>query len=161
MTDQKLIRLWETNQFSPILRNPDIEKQLYEAMVAWRNENPQRFDAHHPTIGKIFSDREFFDYAMYLYNLDERRFVHYHHYLIPILRGMVMMLMMPPAPGNTPGSVGGTTTVPPAPEGIIYNNTPTPPESLTVPEPPGIVPMALGIGLLGAALLARRRGKRI
>jgi hypothetical protein len=158
VTDKELIRLW-TGPGSPILRDPNIEKQLYEAVVAWRNQNPLRFDHQHPTEGQLIRDREFFDYAMYLYHLNTARFVHFHHHLIPFLRGMAMTLMMPPGSGPGPGSGGGTSpVVSPAPESISNTppTTPTPPQPLEVPEPSSIVLMALGIGLLGAGVWARR-----
>jgi hypothetical protein len=155
VTDRELIRLWEGSG-SPILRDPNIEKQLYAAVVAWRDQNPRRFDHQHPTVGHLIRDREFFDYAMYLYHLNTARFVHYHHHLIPFLRGMAMTLMTPT--GSGPGSGGATSPpVSPAPESISNTPTPSPPQSLDVPEPSSIVPMALGIGSLGAGIWARRR----
>ena len=134
--DRELIRLWE-GPGSPILRDPNIEKQLYEAVVAWRNQNPRRFDHEHPTVGHLIRDRDFFDYAMHLYSTHTARFVHYHPHLIPFLRGMAMTLMTPPT-GTGPESIGGNSpVVPPAPESIT--NTPTPPQSVSVPEPSSIV----------------------
>ena len=56
LSDKALIKLWETNQFSPILRNPAIERQLYEAVSQWRGVNTARWDAAHPTLGHMLSD---------------------------------------------------------------------------------------------------------
>jgi hypothetical protein len=158
VTDRELIRLWE-GPGSPILRDANMEKQLYEAVVAWRDRNPVRFDHHHPTVGHLITDRQFFDYAMYLYHLDTARFVHYHHHLIPFLRGMAMVLMTPHSPGTAPQTIAPTVPVgPPAAESITNTPMPpTPPESLSVPEPASLVTLALGIGLLGAGVWARRR----
>ena len=157
VSDHKLIRLWE-GPGSPILRDANIEKQLYQAVVAWRDRNPTRFDRLHPTMGHLLRDREFFDYAMHLYHQDTPRFVHYHHHLIPFLRGMAMTLMTPKAPGTAPETITGggmIPSVPPAPESI--ENTPMPPQPLSVPEPASIVSLALGIGIVGAGIWARRR----
>jgi hypothetical protein len=155
VTDRELIRLWE-GAGSRILRDPNIEKQLYEAVVAWRNQNPRRFDHEHPTVGHLIRDREFFDYAMHLYSTHTARFVHYNHHLIPFLRGMAMVLMQAPTAPETGGETG--PGVPPVPEGI--NNTPVPPQTSLVPEPLSIVPMALGIGILAAKTFTRRRVER-
>jgi hypothetical protein len=153
VTDRELIRLWE-GPGSPILRDPNIEKQLYEAVVAWRNHNPRRFDAEHPTVGHLIRDREFFNYAMHLYSAHTARFVHYHQHLIPFLRGYAMMKMKPPSsPRN------GAEMIVPPPES--RNDTPpTPPLSISVPEPSSIVLMALGSGLLGTGIWVRRRVRR-
>ncbi len=157
LSNHALLKLWETNQFSPILRNPDIEKQIYQAVEAERNLNPKRFDAEHPSLGHILGDPKFFQYAMYLYNLDTRRFVHYHHAFVPVLRGMAMTEMMPPgSSGTAPEMIEGpgTSTPPGVPEG--GGNGPSPPEMLTIPEPSSIVLMALGIGFLVAQIYIRR-----
>jgi hypothetical protein len=155
MSDQALVRLWETNQFSPILRSTSLEIQLAEAVTAERNLNPVKFDAEHPLLGRILGDVRFYEYAMYLYNLDTRRFVHYHHQLIPILRGMTMM----PKPG---GSGPEQIETPPSspeispPPGGTSSGGPVPPEALTIPEPPGLVLLALGLAYVVFRVWGRR-----
>jgi hypothetical protein len=163
VSNEEVLHLWNTTG-SPILRDAEVEKQLYQAVVAWRNEDPAKFDRNHHTVGQLLSDRQFFDYAMYLYHLDTARFVHYHHHLVPFLRGMALTLMEKPVQGQgtaPPTGEGETPMVSPAPEGETDTptppNSPTPPQTLLVPEPSSIVPMALGIGILGAAIWARRR----
>jgi hypothetical protein len=152
---EKLIRLWESHAGSAILRNAGSEIRLYEGLLAERDQDPARFDREHPTVGWLFSNPEFFDYAMYLYHLDRRRFVHYHPHLIPVLRGEAMMMMAPRSQTMAPETI----SVPPVasvPVGIRYTR-PLPAQSLTIPEPSSIVSLALAIGLLGAGLWARRR----
>src|SRR4051794_27594314 len=45
------LKLWQTNQFSPIFRDPKIEMQLCTAVSAARSVNPTRFDRNHPILG--------------------------------------------------------------------------------------------------------------
>src|SRR4051812_4822456 len=40
LSNGSLIRLWQNNQFSPILRDPGIQMQLCEAVTERRNLNP-------------------------------------------------------------------------------------------------------------------------
>jgi hypothetical protein len=157
VSNEELVRLWESPHGSPILRNAGIEIRLYEAILTQREHNPEQFDRMHPTEGRLLSDRTFFDYAMYLYHLDTRRFVHYHHHLIPLIRGEAMVLMAPTGQGTAPQTIEMMTPpiVPPVPEEINY--TPLPPQPLTVPEPASIVTLAVGTGILGAGLWLRRR----
>jgi hypothetical protein len=160
LTDRQVFRLW-LGPGSPIPRDPKIEKQLYEAVVAWRDHNPPRFDHEHPTLGHLIRDREFFNYAIHLYNTHQVRFVHYHHQLIPFLRGMAMELMQAPTSPGTGAGGGSSPGVSPAPEG--ETNTPPlgPSQPLEVPEPLSIVLLTLGIGFLGTGIWARRRiGRR-
>jgi len=159
LSNSALVKLWETNQFSPILRDAAIEKQLYEAVSQIRDSNPARFDPLHPTLGHMLSDPQFFRYALYLYKLDTPRFVHYHHWLIPVIRGYAMELMQPPPPPNSgvaPEQLVGppvTVTVPSAPESQTIG---PPPEALTIPEPSSIVMMAMGLGYLATRIYKRR-----
>jgi PEP-CTERM motif len=152
LSNHALVKLWETNQFSPILRNAAIEKQLYEAVSDMRNVHTERFDSAHPTLGHMFRDPQFFLYALHLYNLDPARFVHYHHALIPVIRGYAMELMQkPPTSGVAPEQLVGP---PPIPEG--GTNGP-PPQPLTIPEPSSLVMMALGLGYVATRIYKRRR----
>jgi hypothetical protein len=137
LTNQQVIRVWETNQYSPILRDAGIEKQLCEAVTERRDLNPTRFDHYHPTLGRLLSDPKFFQYALYLYNLDTRRFVHYHHHLIPIIRGCALMMME--NHGTSPAVISNP---PPTPQQLIL----VPPQGLSIPAPPSLVLMALGVG---------------
>jgi hypothetical protein len=157
LSNSALVRLWETNQFSPILRDAAIERQLYEAVSQIRDANPARFDAEHPTLGHMLRDPQFFQYALSLYRLDTPRFVHYHHALIPVIRGYAMVLMQPPPPsGVAPEQIvppPATPNTPSAPEG--ETNGP-PPEALSVPEPSSIVLMTIGLGYLATRMYTRR-----
>jgi hypothetical protein len=135
LTNGQLIRLWETSQFSPILRDPNIEKQLCEAVMDRREVNPARFDFYHPTLGKLISNPEFFQYALFLYNKDTARFVHYHHHLIPFIRGCFMM--MEEKPPEVPPIV---PEVPP-----IVPEMPMPPISTGIPEPSSFVLLLIGL----------------
>jgi hypothetical protein len=156
LSDQALVKLWKTNQFSPILRDAAIEKQLYEAVSHIRDVNSARFDASRPTLGHMFRDPRFFQYALYLYNLDTPRFVHFHHQLVPILRGYALELLQKPqnsaiAPEHIVGLE--SLTVPPSPENDT--NGP-PPQALTIiPEPSSFVLMAVGLGYVAARIYKR------
>jgi hypothetical protein len=154
LSNQELIRLWETNQFSPILRNPQIEVQLYEAVSQRRSLNPVQFDRQHPTLGHLLRDPEFFKYAMSLYNLDTARFVHYHHHLIPVIRGYAMV--MATAPEAFAGTAPSPPPVLPPQAEIIF----PPPQTLTVPEPASVVSMTAGIGCVAAWILTRHRARQ-
>jgi hypothetical protein len=156
LSNDAVIRLWENNQYSPILRDPGIEKQLCEAVNERRNLNPARFDHYHPTLGRLLSDPQFFQYALYLYNTHTARFVHYHHHLIPIIRGCELMMMKPGM-----GTGGEEITVPP-PAGEMIIPPPAgemivPPQGESIPTPPSVVLMALGIGGCRLARLCLRR----
>jgi hypothetical protein len=147
LTNGQLIRLWENNQFSPILRDPNIEKQLCEAVMDRRDLNPERFDHYHPTLGKLISNPEFFQYALFLYNKDTARFVHYHHRLIPFIRGCFMMMEeKPPVTPEMP--------MPP-----VIPEMPMPPISIGIPEPPSFVLLLFGLLFLGIVwwFLGRRQ----
>src|SRR5262249_13620483 len=116
--------------------------------------------------GRLLSDPTFFRYAMYLYNHNTARFVHYHHSLIPIIRGCAMMMMTPTTPtGTAPQTlVTPQSAPPPAGETIIgpppviqtFGFPPGPPINLTVPAPPSVVLLALGMGGLASRLRRRR-----
>jgi hypothetical protein len=154
LSNAALLRLWETDQFSPIWRNSKIELQLYEAVAQHRNLNPTRFDSNHPLLGHLLRDPNFFAYALHLYNSHPGRFVHYHHHLIPVIRGCAMMMQMQPVPVVTSPE---TIEAPPVPAPI---ETGSPPPQSTVPGPPGIVLIAIGMGCVAARARFRRRNPR-
>jgi hypothetical protein len=163
-TNEGLIRFWAKNEFSPIVRNEQIQMQLCVALTEHRNLNPTRFDHYHPTLGHLLRDPRFFAYALAHYNSHQARFTYYHHHLIPFIRGCALMMMAPkptvPAAGpNTVVQPPGSTTVSPVP-GDISNGPGTPPPGpVSVPAPPSAVLMILGMGCL--ALRRRRRRGRV
>jgi hypothetical protein len=156
LSDKALLRLWESNQISPILRNPGIELQLYEAVHHERDRNPARFDAAHPSLGHMFRDQQFFQYALHLYNTHTARFVHYHHHLVPVIRGYAMELMRKPQPPGPEQVVGTGSSFSPPPAAESLSNLPVP-QTLTVPEPLSIVMMVLGLGFVAARVYMRRQ----
>jgi len=137
LSDQRLIRLWMNDQFSPIFRNARIEIQLGEAVLARRALNPERFDHEHPTLARLLLDENYFEYALSLYRSHPGRFVHYHHPLVAVIRGWAMMRQM---------ELSGTTLVNPAPQGL--NNVPPG----AVPAPPSIVLLVVGLGYVARRL---------
>jgi hypothetical protein len=167
LTNEGLIRFWANNEFSPILRNAQIQMQLCEAVTEHRDLNPARFDHYHPTLGHLIRDPRFFAYALAHYNSHQARFTYYHHHLIPFIRGCAMMMMAPkpivptagPATIVPPGSTTvppGSTTVSPVP-GEISNGPGTPPPGpVSVPAPPSAVLLVLGMGYVAL----RRRGRQ-
>ncbi len=158
LSNAALIRLWQTNQFSPILRDPSIEKQLCEAVTEKRDLNPLRFDRNHPTLGRLLSDRTFFAYALHQYTTHPARFVHYHHHLIPIIRGCVLMQAAEGQVIQGPGA--GSPNIIPVPEGIQVGPTPTPTtpqlETLSVPAPQGLLLLCLGLACIAPMVTLRR-----
>jgi hypothetical protein len=152
LSNAALLRFWETDQFSPIWRNSQVEMQLCEAVTEHRNLNPTRFDHNHPLLGHLLRDPNFFAYALQLYNSHPARFVHYHHHLIPVIRGCAMMMEMKPIPVATSPE---TIHVPPVPAG--ETNVPPPAVSTTVPAPPSIVLIALGAVCVALRARLRRR----
>src|SRR4051812_17186811 len=50
-TNPGLVKFWLKNEFSPIFRNAEIQKQLCMAVTQVRNLNPDRFDRYHPLLG--------------------------------------------------------------------------------------------------------------
>jgi len=175
-TDEGAIKFWAANQHNAILRNSAFEIQLCKAVTAHRNLNPARFDRYHPVIGRLLRDPQFFDYALHLYYTHPSRFVHYHHHLIPLIRGCAMMMNMTPSSGTGPEVIQapGSNTVSPVP-GEINNGpgptpngptptpgqfnfppTPTPVIPQVVPAPPSIVLMFFGL-----SYVASRRRPRV
>jgi hypothetical protein len=161
LSDQALIKLWETNQFSPILRNPKIEMQLYEAVSQWRESNPVWFDSAHRTLGHLLTDKSFFEYYLYLYKLNPGSFVHSHHFLVPFIRGYTMMLRQPHQNQST--GTGPEQVFPPGPASppvpIPLDIIPilVPPQALSIPEPSSIVILVAGLGFVAARMYGRRR----
>jgi hypothetical protein len=108
----------------------------------------------------------FFQYALHLYNLDTARFVHYHHQLVPVIRGYAMELMRPPTPppaGVAPEQINAPppSSLTPTPQGLSpspqsVSNGP-PPEALSVPEPSSIVILAFGVAFVAARVYKKRR----
>jgi hypothetical protein len=159
-TNDGLVRFWQQNEFSPILRNASIQMQLCDAVTARRDLNPTRFDHNHPLIGRLLREPAFFQYALHLYNTHQARFTFYHHRLIPLLRGCAMM--MKPPTGTSPVTIGpppGSTTVNPVPEEINNGPGTSPPPSDVVeviPAPPSLVLMAIGMGYVVKRFRKRR-----
>jgi hypothetical protein len=150
LTNLGVLRLWEQNQFSPILRDSQIEKQLAEAVLAHRSLNPIRFDLNHPTMGRMISDQQFFLYALSLYKSHTARFVHYHHNLIPFIRGYAMLLQSQHSPSSLSPEM---IQPPPSSTGSTF-----PPQSdvSAVPAPPSLVLFALGLAYVSARSRLRR-----
>jgi hypothetical protein len=168
LSNSALIRLWEHNQFSPILRDPGIEKQLFAAVSAERSLNPSRFDRLHPVVGHLIRDPAYFNAVLNAYLTHTARFVRYHHQLLPFLRGGAMTMISPP-PISTPIVQGtspeqivapGMPRVNPIPEGINNGPGPTTPTTPTgpssVPAPPSIVLMILGMSYVASRIRFRR-----
>jgi hypothetical protein len=171
LSDGALIRLWEHNQFSPILRDPGIEKQLFLAVSAERSLDPSRFDQLHPIIGHLISDPTYFNAVLQAYISHTARFVHYHHHLIPFLRGETLAMTptttttpsVPINQGVSPEQIVPPSTTPVSPVPGGENNgsgpstgPPTGPALPSVPAPPSIVLMILGMGYVASRLRSRR-----
>ena len=176
LSNRALIHLWEENQYAPTLRNAAIEVQLAHAVVEWRDQNPTRFDQFHPTLGRLISDPSFFQYALSLYRSHTARFVHYHHELIPVIRGYAMMLQPQPRGllGETFPPPPAMTLVSPQPSGLLSDTFPpppaitlvspppggtvtvlsSPPGELSVPAPPSLLLMLIGLGYVMRRLRA-------
>ena len=171
LSNTALIHLWEKNQYSPILRDPGIERQLSIAVSAARDINPTRFDLNHPLLGHMLRDTNFFNSVLNAYMTNPARFTLYHHRFIPLLRGYAMNMVIPtvptpqlPTPEVSPGQISnpGSTTVTSVPEGI--NNGTGPSTGATqiiapaaVPEPSGIILLFLGISFVAIRYQIHRR----
>lgn len=159
-TNRGLIRFWQSHEFSPILRNAAIEVQLCAAVTQARDANPGRFDANHPLIGRLLRDDSFFERALRLYVAHPARFVHFHHHIIPLLRGCALMRQAPPSPpAVSPGGVTGpgSSVGNPAPGEIGNGAGSSGPGMVAVPAPSSILLMFFGM----ASVLARSRFVRI
>jgi hypothetical protein len=161
LSNAALLKLWQTNQFSPIFRDPKIEMQLCTAVSAARSVNPTRFDRNHPILGHLIRDPNFFKTVLAAYNSNPARFTQFHHRLIPFIRGCALMTETPTTPPSTgvgSGEVtspGGSTIVSPIPEGVTNGPPPvTLPEA--VPAPPGIVLLLFGMSFVATRLRGRR-----
>src|SRR5262245_29048837 len=67
-TNQGLFKFWQKNEFSPILRDPGIQKQLYAAVSEIRDLNPHRFDQKYTTLGRLVRDPAYFQKLLNAYN---------------------------------------------------------------------------------------------
>jgi len=164
LSNAALIKLYHRNQFSPILRDPGIEKQLATALTAARDVNPTRFDRQSPLLGRLIRDPNYFKVVLGAYTSHPARFTRYHHFLVPFLRGAAMLTQTPttPPPSGTgsdltpPGSGSGS----PAPGGISGGGTSNPPSGTTnpqvIPEPSSFILFLLGVGFVVARLRGRR-----
>lgn len=163
LSNGALLKLWQHNQFSPILRDPGIEKQLCAAVTEARNLNPTRFDQNHAVLGRLIRDPNYFNTVLNAYLTHTARFVHYHHHLIPFLRGCALMMQTPTGSnpqGTSPEQIvpPGTISPSPIPEGGNNGGGPTPPVGPSpVPAPPSIVLMVLGMGYVAVRSRIRRR----
>lgn len=141
LSDAQVLRLWNRNEFSPLLRDPGIELQLALAVTARRADHPARFDRNHPVIGRLIREPDYFARLLAAYESHPARFTRYHHALVPLLRGLVLgaMTTTPDVPpGVPPGDMIGPVTM-----------TPESPVA-AVPGPKSVVLMALGMFLVGA-----------
>src|SRR3954452_16350850 len=111
LSNAALVKLALHNQFSPILRDPGIEKQLATALTAARNANPTRFDRQNPLLGHLIRDPNYLQTVLAAYNSNPARFTRFHHYLIPFLRGAAMLTPTPTTP--PPSGTGSEQTTPP------------------------------------------------
>jgi hypothetical protein len=155
-TNRGLIRFWQAHESSPILRNAAIEVQLCTAVTQARDANPVRFDANHPLIGRLLRDEGFFDRALRLYVTHPARFVHFHHHIIPLLRGCALMRQVPPSPpAVSPGGATGpgSSTGNPGPGDIGNGGGSSGPGTVAVPSPSSILLMFFGV----ASVVARSR----
>jgi hypothetical protein len=161
ISDSALINLWTHNQFAPILRNPATQLQLYEAVVAERTQDPAKFDHQNPVLGHLIRDPDYLQSVLKEQVAHPRRFAHYHHQLLPFLFGYERFVSLPRASsGSTGVPEPGTTSSNPVPEGLNNVSGPSPPPSETppvsIPEPPGIVLLVIGMGYLAARMGLRR-----
>jgi len=166
LSNAALIKLAHRNQFSPILRDPGIEKQLTAALTAARNVNPTRFDRQNPLLGRLIRDPNYLQSVLAAYNSNPARFTKFHHYLLPFLRGAAMLTQTPTTPppsgtGSEQTTPPGSTTISPIPEGISgggISNTPSenPPGPQVVPAPPSFVLLFFGLSFVAARLRGRK-----
>jgi len=184
LSNAALIKLANRNQFSPILRDPGIEKQLATALTAARNANPTRFDRQNPLLGRLIRDPNYLRTVLAAYNSNPARFTKFHHYLLPFLRGAAMMTETPTSPppsgtGSEQTTPPGSTVVSPVPQGISGGETPGVPTPgqfsggetpgfpkpaqfsggetpQVIPEPSSFVLFFLGVGFVVARLRGRK-----
>jgi hypothetical protein len=153
LTNEQVLRLFEKDRNLLMFRNNQIELQLGQAMLAQRNLDPTKWDRHHPGLAQLARDPALLQYAIWLYETHQARFTHYHHWLIPVLRGWAMMMKMKQPATTTPPGVGSiSTSQNPVPEQITTTNTPG-----AVPAPPSVVLLVLGMGYVGRRLRMARR----
>jgi hypothetical protein len=150
LSNQALVKLWEHNQFSPILRNSTIEIQLSSAVTAQRDLNPTRFDHLPPVVGHLISDPAYFNKLLAAYIAHPARFTLYHHQLVPLIRGIAMTPPTSTSPPPGDSGVGGTS--------VGDNNSPPPTgaQELTVPGPPSLVLLAFGMSYMASRIRGRR-----
>jgi uncharacterized membrane protein YgcG len=185
ISDSALINLWTHNQFAPVLRDPSIQLQLYEAVVSERSQNPGLFDRQHPVLGELISSPAYLQQVLHEQVEHPRMFAYYHHQLLPFLFGYERFVSLPTPPtgpqqvgpgsgsGGTPAGTpsgtsgggdngGGSGPGTPSGGGGSGPGTPTggdggnPPPAAT-PEPRSLVLMVLGVGCVAALLRHQRR----
>jgi hypothetical protein len=148
LTNDEVLRLFHENRNMLMFRTNQIELQLGEALIAQRNIDPTQWDHRHPGLAKLVHNPELLQYAVWLYNTHQARFTHYHHPLIPVMRGWAMMMhtkkhpvpvTVSPPPIREVGS--STTMANPVPQPITIVNIPQ-----AVPAPPSVVLMVVGVG---------------
>lgn len=171
LTDAALIKLYRRDQFSPILRDPGIEKQLAAALTIARAADPARFDRREPRLGHLLRDPAYLQSVLAAYLSHPARFTLYHHRLVPFLRGAAMLGA---AAGETPSPMAGPVPGPPVapipvapiPVGVSDVGTGTPagpaggPGTQAVPAPPSVVLLLLGAAGVAARRLGVRRGAK-
>jgi hypothetical protein len=162
-TNQGLFKFWQKNEFSPILRDSGIQKQLFAAVSEARDLNPHRFDQKYGTLGRLLRDPSYFQKLLNAYNAHPSRFVFYHHRLIPFLRGGALSRLTPPStpPAISPETITNPPDVNPAPQDENNGPEPNPPAEPdgpgpVVPEPASLVLMLIGMSCVAARFLVRR-----
>jgi hypothetical protein len=121
-----LVRYWQGHEFAPALRDPGLEVRLARALTVARDRDPAHFDRHRPVVGHLLRNPAYLDRALHAYVSHPARFTHYHHHLIPVLRGLALETSdesSPPVPPyvgspSSPVEVPGTASVP-APSGLL------------------------------------------
>lgn len=143
-----LVRYWERHEFAAALRDPGLEVRLAGALTAARDRDPARFDRLRPVVGHLLRDPAYLERALHAYVSHPARFTHYHHHLIPVLRGLAL---------DTSDTSGELPAPGPLPVGL-----PAPPVEVpgadATPDPPGLV--LFGLGLAGCALYRYASGGR-
>ncbi len=155
ISNAALLNLWAHDQYAPILRNPAIQLQLYQAVVAERSQDPTRFDQEHPILGHLIRDPDYLDSVLAAQVAHPRRFAHYHHPLLPFLFGYERFISQPqPSQGVAPLTLVAPAVSTPTnavTQGISIGMGP-----IAIPEPSGIVLLVLGVSVVAARSGSRR-----
>lgn len=162
-SNQGLIKFWEHNEFSHVLRDPAIQLQLTQAVIAERGMDPAKFDHQHPVLGHLIRNPDYLMSVLKSQVAHPRNFAHYHHHLLPFLFGYERLLQQeldkqkstPVPPLFTPCD----SSPAPTPETITKDPVTHPDQTNpnAVPEPSGIVLAGIALAVVGTGLLVRRR----